>query len=57
MAAVAACLARPDRVEESYDDNRQMALFGIGESKKFIDRLGVGVAPAADACCPQDTVI
>ena len=45
--AVAAGLARPDRVEEARDGDRQVALAPVGHRQKLVDRLRAGVGPAS----------
>ena len=55
--AVHAHLPRADGVEEADDDDGQAVLAVVGQAQKFVDALGIGVAPARVSRGTHDHVI
>ena len=54
--AVGGALAGPDRVEETYDDRRQVTFPVVRVGKDLVDGLGSRVRPTGDRRRPEDAV-
>src|SRR5262249_61379723 len=44
--SVLAGLPRPDGIEETHDDHRELALLPVGESEELVDGLAARIVPA-----------